>query len=62
MSFITASDEFGSVSLTLFPKTYKKFNQLNKKDIIRIYGRVEKRYDQYQIIVDNIKVLLLQKI
>lgn len=57
MAFLTASDEYGQISLTLFPKTYKEHNNINKKDIIRIYGRVEKRFDQYQVIVNNIKVL-----
>ena len=54
MAFITASDEFGKISLTLFPKTYKQYNSIKKKDIIRITGKVEKRYDQYQIIVNNL--------
>ena len=57
MAFITASDEFGIVSLTMFPKIYKQFNNISKKDIIRVFGRVEKRYDKYQIIVNNLKIL-----
>lgn len=57
MAFVTGSDEYGQVSLTLFPKTYKEYNNINKKDIIRIYGRVEKRFDQYQIITNSIKIL-----
>ena len=57
MAFITASDEFGKTSLTLFPKTYKEYNNIKKKDIIRVLGRVEKRFDQYQIIVNSLKVL-----
>ena len=57
MAFINAQDEFGSISLTLFPKTYKNYLYLKKKNIIRVFGRVEKRYDQYQIIVNSIKKL-----
>ena len=57
MAFINAQDEFGSISLTLFPKTYKNYLFLKKKNIIRVFGRVEKRYDQYQIIVNSIKKL-----
>lgn len=57
MAFITASDEFGKTSLTLFPTTYKQYNKINKKDIIRVKGRVEKRFDQYQIIVNNLEIL-----
>ena len=57
MAFITASDEFGQISLTMFPKTYKQFNNISKKDIIRVFGHVEKRYDQYQVIVNNLKII-----
>ena len=57
MAFITASDEYGQISLTLFPKTYKQYNHIKKKDIIRILGRVEKRFDQYQIIVNSLNLL-----
>ncbi|MCI6266212.1 MAG: DNA polymerase III subunit alpha [Erysipelotrichaceae bacterium] len=57
MAFVTASDEYGQISLTLFPKIYKEHNNIDKKDIIKIYGRVEKRFDQYQIIVNNLKIL-----
>lgn len=57
MAFITASDEYGSVSLTMFPNTYKTYKNINKKDIIRIFGRVEKRFDQYQIVINSLKIL-----
>ena len=54
---LAASDEYGTVSLTMFPKTYKEYNDINKKNIIRIFGRVEKRFDKYQIIVNSLKIL-----
>lgn len=57
MAFLTASDEYGQISLTMFPKTYKTYNNINKKDIVRIFGRVERRFDQYQIIVNSLKIL-----
>ena len=57
MAFITASDEYGSVSLTMFPNTYKTYKNINKKDIIRIFGRVERRFDQYQIVINSLKIL-----
>ena len=57
MAFITASDEFGKTSLTLFPKIYKQYNNIKKKDIIRIKGNVEKRFDRYQVVVNNITIL-----
>ena len=57
MAFITASDEYGIVSLTMFPNTYKTYKNINKKDIIRIFGRVERRFDQYQIVINSLKIL-----
>jgi len=57
MAFITASDEYGQISLTMFPNTYKTHNTINKKDIIRIFGRVERRFDQYQIVINSLKIL-----
>ena len=57
MAFITASDEYGQTSLTMFPNTYKTHKNINKKDIIRVFGRVEKRFDQYQIVINSLKIL-----
>lgn len=57
MAFITASDEYGQASLTMFPNTYKTYKNINKKDIIRIFGRVERRFDQYQIVINSLKIL-----
>lgn len=57
MAFIDASDEFGSVSLTLFSKVYENFNYVKKNNIIKVTGSVEKRFDKYQVIVSDIEVL-----
>ena len=57
MAFIVGSDEFGEVDLTCFPDVYKKFNNIRVGNIIKIFGRVEKRYDKYQVIINNINIL-----
>ncbi len=57
MAFIVGSDEFGEVDLTCFPDVYKKFNNIKVGNIIKIFGRVEKRYDKYQVIINNISIL-----
>ena len=57
MAFVTASDEFGQISLTMFPKTYKEYKNISKKNIVKFYGRVERRFDQYQIVVNSLKIL-----
>lgn len=57
MSFITGSDEYGSITVTLFPDLYKKFRNLSKRDIIRVFGRVERRFDQYQVVAKEVRIL-----
>ncbi len=57
MAFVTASDEYGKIDLTIFPKEYKKYNNIRIKDIIKVDGKIEKRYDKYQIIISKIEVL-----
>ena len=55
MVFITGSDNTDSVSITLFPRVYENNRDINKGDILRINGRVEKRFDKYQIIANDVK-------
>jgi DNA polymerase-3 subunit alpha len=57
MAFITSQDEYGQISLTMFPKLYKQYQNIREYDIINITGKVEKRFDTYQIIVNDIKIL-----
>ncbi len=57
MAFITGKDEYGEISLTMFPNEYKTCPKLKNYDIIKVTGKVEKRYDEYQIIINDLKVL-----
>lgn len=57
MAFIHASDEYGMVDLTIFPKVYEKYNDIKANDIVKFNGVVERRYDKYQVIVNNLEVL-----
>lgn len=54
MAFIVGSDEFGMIDVTLFPKIYSKYNDIKAGDVIRVYGRVERRFDKFQLVVNNI--------
>ena len=56
MAFISGSDNTGTVSITLFPDMYKSTN-VKRNDIIKVFGRVERRFDEYQVIANNIEVL-----
>lgn len=57
MAFLIASDEIATIDITLFPKTYQTCMGINNGDIAYIKGRVEKRYDKYQIVCSKISVL-----
>ncbi|MBQ6477637.1 MAG: DNA polymerase III subunit alpha [Bacilli bacterium] len=61
MEFITGSDETSTAEFTLFPKVYNDYPSIKKGDLLKIRGRVEKRLDVYQIIVDKIKNLEVKK-
>ena len=57
MMFITASDELSKTDIVVFPRVYNVTEELNRGDIIYIKGKVERRYDEMQIIASNIKKL-----
>ena len=57
MAFVKASDEYKQIDLTLFPNEYKENKDIKTHDIINVYGKVEKRLDNYQLIVSKISKL-----
>lgn len=57
MAFISLQDEFGVMQVTIFPKEYPKIKNINKNDIVFISGKVQKRMNSYQVILQNIKKL-----
>ena len=54
MAFVRASDEYKQIDLTLFPKIYKENRDIQIHDIVKVAGSVEKRLDNYQLIVTKI--------
>ncbi len=56
MVFITGSDEISSVDVVLFPRVYSKYN-IKKGNILKLKAHVEKRYDKYQLVVNDLKIL-----
>lgn len=57
MAFISGSDELDTIDIILFPDIYEKNKDIIKGDIILIKGKVEKRFDKYQIVVNKLKIL-----
>ena len=58
MCFLTSSDNTGSTVLIVFPDLYKNYNNFRKGDIIKVKGKVEKRFDEYQIICNEIEEIV----
>ena len=56
MWFITGSDEVSQADILLFPRVYEKVD-IKVGDTILIQGKVEKRFDKYQIVVNKLKKL-----
>ena len=52
MLFITGSDETSFQEFVIFPKNYR---EIHTKELYLVDGKVEKRYDKYQIIVNNLR-------
>ena len=57
MAFYKCSDEYNTIDLTLFPKTYEQYKDIEENTLIKVQGRVEKRNDKLQIIANNITIL-----
>lgn len=57
MMFFSGSDEYSKMEFTLFPKIYQKFSSIKPGDIVKIEGRVERRYDAFQVIVSKVEKL-----
>lgn len=57
MAFIRAGDEYDVVDLTLFSNVYERYNNIKIGNIIKVSGRIEKRFDKYQIVVNDLNVL-----
>ncbi len=59
MMFIWGSDEYQAMDFTLFPKVYQRYQNLSLQSnmIVKVSGRVERRYDKFQIVVDDIEWL-----
>ncbi len=61
MAFITGSDETASQEFTIFPKVFIHYPDIKKGSLLKIRGKIEKRYNELQIIVEKIKELQGEK-
>ena len=54
MAFVLLSDEYGEVDGVIFPKTYEKNFNLSKGDIIYVTAKVERKINEYQLVINKI--------
>ncbi len=54
MAFISASDETNICDFTIFPDKMACLKDIQKNDLIKVWGRVSKRYDKYSIIINKV--------
>jgi len=59
MCFLSVSDEVSTIDAVLFPKVYEKNMNIKEGQLVLIKGKVEKRFDKYQIICNTIDVIEL---
>lgn len=59
MCFIQGSDNTGKITFTIFPDKYEEIKKLDikKQDVIVGFGKAEKRFNDYNIIIERIKKL-----
>ena len=55
MCFINGSDNTGTTTLIVFPELYKEENNFKRNEIIKVKGKVERRFNEYQIICNEIE-------
>lgn len=55
MAFLIGSDESRKLDFVLFPNVYEILPAIKKGDMLLIRGRVERRFNKYQIVVHNLK-------
>ena len=60
MAFLEISDETGKLDYVLFPNKVDYINRINKGDLLKVQGKVEKRHDKYQIIINKIDILVMK--
>lgn len=57
MAFLQISDETGKLDYTIFPNRIGYINQIKKGDLLKVIGKVKKRLDKYQIVINTIEIL-----
>lgn len=55
MAFANSSDNTGDITFVLFPDIYETYKDTKKGDIVKINGRVERRFNEYQVVCKTLE-------
>jgi len=55
MAFLSCSDESSKLDFIVFPNKFSLINDIDYGDIVKIVGKVEKRFDKFQVLVSDVK-------
>ena len=53
MSFVSLSDEHGLIEGIIFPREYKNLSNIEKNNVYKINGKIERKNNDFQIIIYN---------
>ena len=56
MCFVTGSDDLDKIDVVLFPDILKMYT-IKVGNIIKVNGKIERRFDKYQMIANSIEIL-----
>ncbi len=57
MTFIDGTDEYGTVSCVFFPDKVYLLENVKRNDLIKVVGRVTKRFDRYDFAVSKVEII-----
>lgn len=57
MAFCSIYDDTDTIEVTMFPKLYERLNNLTVGQVFYLEGKVEKRKNQLQLIVENMQLI-----
>ena len=57
MCFISGSDESSNIEIVLFPRVYDLNKNIEIGNVLKVFGKVEKRFDEYQVVASEIEVI-----
>ncbi len=62
MAFVFGSDDTTTADFTIFPRVLERYPDMKRGDLYLVKGTIERRYERYQVIIQQLKPLEQKKI